>query len=179
MKNQTDKQETPTLLEVCESIPDPRTNRITKFDWVEVLFSAVTAVLAGANTFREIAEFAADQLDWMRQYLAYDNGTPSAGTYRDAFKKLDGAQLHESFAAWADNAQRTLRAADVRIADRKTPKDPSKPAFEPRGVVGAVATAAEPLRGEIQVAEENAGGAAAPDLLTLLDINGLLVPKKA
>ncbi|MEC3982041.1 transposase family protein [Amycolatopsis sp. H20-H5] len=51
------------LLEVLESVPDPRKKRGVRHRFPAVLFVSVCAVLSGARSFAAIAEWTADAVE--------------------------------------------------------------------------------------------------------------------
>ncbi|MEO6083303.1 MAG: transposase family protein, partial [Umezawaea sp.] len=51
------------LLEVLESVPDPRKKRGVRHRFSAILFVSVCAVVSGARSFAAIAEWAADAVE--------------------------------------------------------------------------------------------------------------------
>ncbi|MFL6123870.1 transposase family protein [Actinophytocola sp.] len=51
------------LLEVLESVPDPRKKRGVRHRFSAILFVSVCAVVSGAHSFAAIAEWAADAVE--------------------------------------------------------------------------------------------------------------------
>ena len=74
------------VVDVFVGIRDPRQAKKIEHDLVELLVIAVCGVLAGADDFVEIEEWAKEKYDWFRQYLplstAFPRTTPSAGSLR-------------------------------------------------------------------------------------------------
>ena len=66
------------LAEVFVGIRDPRQARKVEHDLVELLVIAVCGVLAGADDFVEIEEWAKEKFDWFRRYLRLEHGIAAA-----------------------------------------------------------------------------------------------------
>lgn len=80
------------LLEVLESVPDPRKKRGVRHRFAAILFVSVCAVVSGARSFAAIAEWAADAVgdavdDTLR---GMGIGAPNASTIRRALSALSG-----------------------------------------------------------------------------------------
>lgn len=50
---------------------------------------ALYAVLCGADTWGDVAEWAEDNASWLRRYLVLAHGTPSHDTFGRVFRVLD------------------------------------------------------------------------------------------
>jgi hypothetical protein len=83
----------------------------------EVLLLCLLAVLAGAETFVDIARFGDKKLDLLRRFRPFSDGTPSHDYLDDIFATLDAEQFQRCFVAWVSSRK--------RISDRK-PMFPSR-----------------------------------------------------
>ncbi|WP_411569837.1 transposase family protein, partial [Pectobacterium cacticida] len=68
------EQVRPSLLEVFESIEDPRQAGKVAHNLSELLVVAVSAVLSGADTFVEIVQWGNMKFDGLRQHRSWPNG---------------------------------------------------------------------------------------------------------
>ena len=75
------------VAEVFVGIRDPRQARKVEHDLVELLVIAVCGVLAGADDFVEIEEWAKEKFDWFRRYLRLEHGIPSHDTFERVTQK--------------------------------------------------------------------------------------------
>ena len=66
-----------SLLEIFESVEDPRSTKNRLYELDEVLFLCICAVISGAEGWSAIAQFGRAKLDWLRHYLPYENGLPN------------------------------------------------------------------------------------------------------
>ena len=64
-----------------KDIKDPRIDRTKKYPLDELIFSALVAIWSGARSWYEIAEFAEDKLQLLKEFLPFTNGIPSHDTY--------------------------------------------------------------------------------------------------
>src|SRR6478672_9429038 len=66
----------------------------------EVLLLALLAVLAGAETFTDIARFAEKKLPLLRRFRPFKDGTPPHDRIGEIFAALDAEQFQRCFVAW-------------------------------------------------------------------------------
>jgi predicted transposase YbfD/YdcC len=109
-----DQERVPGLLAVLAQVADPRRRRGRRFSLAFVLAVAVTCVLAGARSFREIGDQAADlpqemlaALGGARCPLRRKITVPSEKRIRTLLQDLDGAALDIMIGGWL----RSLAAA--------------------------------------------------------------------
>jgi hypothetical protein len=63
----------------------------------EVLFVALAAVLCGATHCTEMALFAENRLELLRQFIALEKGAPSHDTFSRVLAAVDPAALNDAF----------------------------------------------------------------------------------
>ena len=61
---------------------------------------ALCAVLCGADSWVDVAEWAEDNEAWLRRYLVLAHGTPSHDTFGRVFRLLDGKVFEARFRTW-------------------------------------------------------------------------------
>ena len=83
-----------------------------------MLLLSLLAVLAGAETFVDIALFGSKKLDFLRRFLPFPYGTPSHDHLGDIFAALDAEKFQHCFTAWV--AARTGAPSEVIAIDGKT-----------------------------------------------------------
>jgi predicted transposase YbfD/YdcC len=175
-----------SILEHFADLPDPRREqgRIHRLD--EIVFIATCAVLCGADSWEQIADYAHSKLDWLKTFLALPGGVPSHDTFRRVFCLLDPLAFQECFYAWITALMRrqglppiatdppglrpiaidgkAQRGSARRTVGRSALHVVSAWAVENRLTLGQVATDAK--SNEIT---------AIPELLELLDLEGAVV----
>jgi len=89
-----------TLSEAFSGLQDPRTGPAQRHDLREMILMALCAVLCGADTWVDVAEWAEDNQVWLRRYLVLERGTPSHDTFGRVFRILDATVFERCFRSW-------------------------------------------------------------------------------
>jgi predicted transposase YbfD/YdcC len=164
--------ETLVFLEYFEDLPDPRQRGKVMYPLDEVLLLALLAVLAGAETFVDIARFGAKKLPLLRRFRPFLGGTPSHDHLGDIFASLDAEHFQRCFVAWVTAL--TGARAEVIAIDGKTSRR-SKGAQTAIHMVSAFAARQRLVLGQVKVAEKSNEIIAIPKLLDRLAIEGAIV----
>jgi len=81
-----------------KEIDDPRTKTgAIDYPLVEILFTALVAVICGATSYPEIETFGKEQLRWLKKFFFFKNGTPSHDTFNRVFELLDPGTLEKAY----------------------------------------------------------------------------------
>jgi predicted transposase YbfD/YdcC len=78
------------------SVPDPR-DLNARHDLGEMLFIALAAMMCGAESCVEMAQFGEDKEALLRTILDLKHGVPSHDTFTRVFRRLDPAALEDAF----------------------------------------------------------------------------------
>lgn len=89
-----------TLGEAFGALEDPRSGPAQRHDLREMIVMALCAVLCGADTWVDVAEWAEDNQAWLRGYLVLEHGTPSHDTFGRVFRVLDAKVFERCFRDW-------------------------------------------------------------------------------
>lgn len=89
-----------TLTDAFSGLQDPRTGPAHRHDLREMILMALCAVLCGADTWVDVAEWAEDNETWLRRYLVLAHGTPSHDTFGRVFRVLDATIFEQCFRSW-------------------------------------------------------------------------------
>src|SRR5882757_7888867 len=156
-------------------LPDPRQRGKVTYPLDEVLLLCLLAVLAGAETFVDIALFGKKKLELLRRFRPFRDGTPSHDHLGDIFATLDAVSFQHCFVAWV--AALTGMPADVIAIDGKTLRRSyqKKGAKAPIHMVSAFAARQRLVLGQVKVAEKSNEIVAIPKLLDMLAIEGAIV----
>ena len=133
------------------------------------------AVLAGAETFVDIARFGEKKIKLLRRFRSFHNGTPSHDHLGDIFAALDAEQFQRCFVDWVaalTGAPKEVVAIDGKTLRRSGEK---KGAKAPIHMVSAFAARQRLVLGQIKVADKANEIVAIPKLLDLLAIEGAIV----
>src|SRR5258708_15296950 len=80
-------------------LPDPRQRGKVTYPLDEILLLALLAVLAGADSFVEIARFGCKKRALLQRFRPFLDGTPSRDHLGDIFAALDAEQFQRCFVA--------------------------------------------------------------------------------
>jgi predicted transposase YbfD/YdcC len=173
--------EAPSALEVLverfEDVPDFRCgNENQSHLLVDILVSAICAVIGGANSWLAVERFAVSHEPWLRTFLQLPGGIPSHDTYRRVFLLLDPLVLNQRFATWMKDICQALELKHVAF-DGKTLCGSGGGAT---GLTALHLVHAFAVENGICLAQQAVGAksneiTAIPQLLQLLDLKGALV----
>ena len=163
------------FLEYFKDFPDPRQRGKVIYPFDEILLLCLLAVLAGAETFVDIARFGDKKIELLRRFRPFRDGTPSHDHLGDIFATLDAEEFQRCFVAWV--AALTGASADVIAIDGKTLRRSyqQKGAKAPIHMVSAFAARARLVLAQVKVADKSNEIVAIPKLLDLLAIEGAIV----
>jgi predicted transposase YbfD/YdcC len=87
-----------------ESLSDPRHTRNRKHRLVDIVVIAVCGIVCGCDGPTAIHRWAANRLDWLRQFLVLSNGIPSRDCIRRLLMALKPEAFQACFQAWVASA---------------------------------------------------------------------------
>jgi len=117
------------FLDHFADLPDPRQAGKVIYPLAEVLLLCLLAVLAGAETFVDIARFGEKKIKLLRRFRSFHNGTPSHDHLGDIFAALDAEQFQRCFVDWVaalTGTPRKVVAIDGKTAGIIAIADPIK-----------------------------------------------------
>src|SRR5215472_802999 len=163
------------FLSYFADFPDPRQRGKVVYPLNEILLLCLLAVLAGAETFVDIARFGQKKIALLRRFLPFRDGTPSHDHLGDIFATLDATQFQRRFVAWV--AKLIGVSVGVIAFDGKTLRGS---AHKKRGkaaihMVSAFAARRRLVLGQVKVADKSNEIVAIPALLDMLAIEGAIV----
>jgi predicted transposase YbfD/YdcC len=167
--------ETVVFLEHFRDLPDVRQPSKVIYPLDEVLLLSLLAVLAGAETFVDIARFGDRKQVFLRRFRPFRQGTPSHDHLGDIFATLDAEQFQRCFVAWV--ASLTGVSAEVIAIDGKTVRRSHHKAGGKAAIhmVSAFAARQRLVLGQVKVDEKSNEITAIPKLLAMMAIEGAIV----
>lgn len=164
------------LPDAFHSLPDPRQGNATKHLFLEIIFMALCATLAGADNFEEIGRWAECNQTWLEQYLTLPNGIPSPDTFRRIFAALSPDAFGECFLTWTKSLV-LPKEEEVIAIDGKTLRRSGEAGRDipPLHLISAWATKNRLVLAQQGVTEKENEIVAIPRLLEMLDLKGCIV----
>ncbi len=132
-------------------------------------------MLAGAETFVDIALFGQKKLALLRRFRPFRDGTPSHDHLGDILASLDAEQFQRCFVAWV--ASLTGTSTEVIAIDGKASRraNQKKGGKAPISMVSAFAARQCLVLGQVKVEEKSNEITAIPKLLEMMSIEGAIV----
>ena len=132
-------------------------------------------MLAGADSFIDIARFGEKKLDLLRRFRPFRGGTPSHDHLGDIFATLDAGAFQRCFVAWV--AALTKTPSEVIAIDGKTLRRSyqKKDLKAPIHMVSAFAARQRLVLGQVKVNEKSNEIVAIPALLEMMAIEGAVI----
>jgi predicted transposase YbfD/YdcC len=140
----------------------------------EVLLLSLLAVLAGAESFVDIARFGCEKLALLRRFRPFLDGTPSHDHLGDIFAALDAERFQRCFVAWVASLI-GVPAGVVAIDGKTVRRSGGKAGKGASHMVSAFAASQRLVPGPVKVAEKSNEIVAIPKLLDMLVIEGAIV----
>lgn len=109
------------IVTIFRELRDPREPN-ARHELPDILFAALSATLCGAKSCVEIAEFASERLDDLREMVPLQHGAPSHDTFSRVFRLLDPGELERALRAFVAAMRTALglsRPSGVVAVDAK------------------------------------------------------------
>ena len=165
-----------SLTIVFADVPDPRREtRNKEHRLADILTIATCAVIAGAESWEQIAEYGQSKEPFFRRFLELPNGIPSHDTFNRVFAKLDPVAFADRFGRWMARACAATGLTQVAIDGKSARRSPKGTFTGCLHLVEAWAVENRLILGMRSVPEGGHEITTIPDLLTALDLNGAVV----
>ena len=161
------------LLEHFADLEDPRT-RESPHRLEEILLVAICGILSGADGWASVALWGQVKLDWLRQFLPFENGTASHDTFGRVFALLDAAVFERCFISWMASVCGAFQGLEVNV-DGKTLRRSKSRGGKAVHMVSAFASGLGLTLGQVRTAEKSNEITAIPELLDALLLKGCIV----
>lgn len=170
--------ETPhvSIVEHFTDLEDPRIDRTKRHKLIDIIVIAICAVICGADSWVEIAEYGRAKLGWFRTFLELPNGIPSHDTFGRVFSLLDPDQFRNGFVRWIQ-AISQVYAGEIVALDGKTLRRSHDNTLGKTAIhmVSAWASANRLVLGQLKVDEKSNEITAIPELLKMLVVKGCII----
>jgi predicted transposase YbfD/YdcC len=158
-------------------LPDPRRRRTRiAHPLLNLVVMALCGVIAGADTWEEIARFAQMRRDWLARFLDLRSGIPSHDTFGRVFAALDPVAFQKCLLAWVSALHEATQGQIIAI-DGKAAREAMARVSDkgPLCLVSAWATANHVVLGQVAAPAGSSELGALPKLLELLELHGAIV----
>lgn len=164
------------LLKSFADFPDPRRQGRIQHRFIDMLIIAVCAVIAGADSWTDIASYGRSKEDWLRTFLRLDGGIPSHDTFRRVFTIINPETFEQYFYDWVRGFFQALDREVIAI-DGKTVRRSFNKAIKqgPLHIVSAFATEQGISLGQLAVDGKSNEITAVPELLNKLSLHGNII----
>lgn len=166
----------PSLVEHFSSLSDPRIDRHKKHELIDIIVLSISAVISGAEGWKDIVEFGHSKLDWLRQFVPLKNGIPVDDTVARVISSLSVDGFQSCFQSWIQSVSE-LTEGEILSIDGKTlrrsyDKKSSKKALH---MVSVWASENEMVMGQVKTEQKSNEITAIPELLKVLELKGAIV----
>jgi len=163
------------LISIFGSVQDPRSHINQLHDLVDILLIGIISVICGAETWKQMIEFAYSKEDFLRKFLKLKNGIPSEDTINRVFSSIDSDQFENCFIQWVNSISEISKGQVIAIDGKTLCGAKSKGAKSPVHMVSAWANENNLVLGQIRVNEKSNEITAIPELLDKLMIQGNII----
>lgn len=165
-----------SLIVSFQDLPDPRVTGRCNHKLIDIIVIAVCAVIAGAESWVEIADFGEARQEWLSTFLELPGGIPSHDTFGRLFAALDGEAFQTAFMRWVEDvfhvSQGQVIAIDGKTVRRSHERGIGKEAIH---MVNAWATDNGIALGQWKTEAKSNEITAIPLLLRQLNVSGCIV----
>src|SRR5215216_7560163 len=116
-----------------DGLADPRVTHQCDHRLIDILVIAVSAVIACAESWEDIALYGRSKQTWLKTFLDLPNGIPSHDTFRRVFMLIDPDAFEGCFTRWAQSLtskiEREVVARRLHASDHHPPGSCVNPAY--------------------------------------------------
>jgi predicted transposase YbfD/YdcC len=157
------------IISIFKQVEDPRSHINQLHNLIDILLIGIISVISGAETWKQMVEFARSKEDFLNTFLELPKGIPSEDTMNRVFSSIDSQQFELCFIEWV-NSIADLSKGQVIAIDGKTIRGAKKGKKSPVHMVSAWACESNLVLGQIKTVEKSNEITAIPELLGILDI---------
>ena len=164
------------LFERFEILEDPRDIRGKKYKLIDILIMTIYGLLCGLKDYVNIADFMKLKEDYFTKLLNLENGTPSHDCLSDVFAVIDSKKFMEIFIEWTKDIVKIETGKKISIDGKaiKSATDKINNGNIPYIVSAFIGEIGISI-GQVKVDDKSNEITAIPDLLDLLDLEGVTI----
>jgi predicted transposase YbfD/YdcC len=153
----------------CARIQDHRQPGKIEYPLHEILFALLVGVLCTANSVYHAMLFAAEKIDFLREFLPYANGVASHDTACRALRYIDRKEFSKFFTGWIERIFGVEKGSAIAI-DGKTVRRSMNGDVPPIHLVSAFEHGQGMVLGQMKTEEKSNEITAIPQLIDILDV---------
>ena len=161
------------------NVQDPRTGNAKKHKLSDILFIAIAAVVADADTWNRIEDYAIAHEEFFRKYLELPAGIPSRDTFNRVFAIMDPAVLEANYQKRVKRFVQVSGDSVVSIDSKTIRGAGDKDGGSYAHIVSACLSDEGVSLGQLSVDSKTNEITVMPQLLDMLDIGGCVVTADA
>ena len=172
----TDNQKLNTLkadnniVSIFRQVEDPRSHINQLHNLIDVLLIGIISVISGAETWKQMIEFARSKEEFLKTFLELPNGIPSEDTINRVFSSIDSIQFETCFTQWVNSIADVSKEQIIAIDGKTIRGAKSNGNKSPVHMVNAWACESNLVLGQIRTEDKSNEITAIPQLLDILDI---------
>lgn len=155
-------------------IPDPRQQSKVAYPLDEILLLCLSAVIAGCDSFVEIAAYGGEKLEFLQEMADFEAGIPSHDTLCAVFRQLDPQAFSEAFSKWVLSLNTRFEGHVVAV-DGKTSRGSKAGGCEALHTISAFCDDMRLVLGQRSCGHKKNEIKDIPKLLELLYLDGAIV----
>lgn len=164
-----------SLRQHFEKLDDPRRPNVRHI-LSEMITIAICAIICGADSYTQFAEFGKSKEVWFRSFMQLPHGIPSHDTFGRVFSLINPVHFQDLFRQWViqafPRAKQEVIAIDGKTLRRSHDRSNGK---NPIHMVSAWASKLGIVLGQIKTDEKSNEITAIPELIKTIDIEAAIV----
>lgn len=164
------------LFECLLNVRDPRVKGRCSYPLLNVLVMVLCGMIAGANTWEGIADFAKKRSRWLNQFIDMACGVPSPVTFARIFSLIKPEEFQACLINWMSDFFELIEHDMIHI-DGKTLRGSARKAHRQKGshIVNAYFPKEQLTLAECRVPDKTNEIKAIPMLLNKLEVKGCIL----
>lgn len=162
-----------SLVDSFREVTDPRVNRQRRHLFIDIIIIAMLAVMANADTWKDIQIWGVANQQWLATILELPNGIPSRDTFRRTISRVDPQEFQRAFLRWLKCLNKQIQG--IVAIDGKTLRRSGHSGQGPLHIVSAWASEQHLTLGQCKVDGKSNEITAIPELLATLALQGAIV----
>lgn len=163
------------LISIFGSVEDPRSHINQLHNLVDIFLIGIISVICGAETWKQMVDFAYSKEEFLKKFLKLENGIPSDDTINRVFSAIDSNQFEKCFMEWVNSISEITKGQVIAIDGKTLCGAKSKGVKSPVHMVSAWANENNLVLGQVRVNDKSNEITAIPKLLDKLMIQGNII----